>query len=324
MDIRQLIAALKVSQCGNFSEAADKLAFSQSAISKQINALEEELGVKIFDRGTQKQKVGITKEGEIILSKINQMVLAYNDLSEYVYDSSKEKTPTVSVGSIAIHGENGDVSLISDFIIQYPDMKCLNVCGSSVFLTDLLKNRYIDCLVLGVSTLTLWPVADFNKYIEENDASAIPIKRSKVCLGVGKNHRFWDRESVTLSELDGETILVKEDTPARSLIKNKFKDIESLCKDRGAIVTFKYIDDYSGRIRPMLAAKGAGIMITAANITQETVDVHWVPIEDYPFRVTDYFVYLKANKNPALLKMISVATAMSKEAEFSRSDFKNV
>ena len=110
MDIRQLLAALTVYQTGNFSEAADQLAFTQSAVSKQINALEDELGIKIFDRGSQKQHVAPTKDGEEIINRIYKMVDSYNDIVNYVESTRTCNKPTVSVGSVNSFGECGDIT----------------------------------------------------------------------------------------------------------------------------------------------------------------------------------------------------------------------
>ncbi len=53
MNAKQLQYALTLAQKRNFSQAADTLGLSQPALSKQIRALEEELGVLLFDRNTQ-------------------------------------------------------------------------------------------------------------------------------------------------------------------------------------------------------------------------------------------------------------------------------
>ena len=50
----QLIYFTSIVECGSYSETALELDISQSTISKQVAALETELGVKLFDRSTRK------------------------------------------------------------------------------------------------------------------------------------------------------------------------------------------------------------------------------------------------------------------------------
>ena len=52
MNSRQLQYAIALSEIRNFSQVAEKLNISQPALSKQILSLENELGVKLFDRAT--------------------------------------------------------------------------------------------------------------------------------------------------------------------------------------------------------------------------------------------------------------------------------
>ena len=50
MEVRQLNTLIRAAQFQSFSKAAESLGYSQSAVTVQIKALEEELGVRLFDR----------------------------------------------------------------------------------------------------------------------------------------------------------------------------------------------------------------------------------------------------------------------------------
>ena len=53
MDIKQLRALVALAEQGNYRQAASLLCISQPALSKQIQALETQLGVRLFERGRQ-------------------------------------------------------------------------------------------------------------------------------------------------------------------------------------------------------------------------------------------------------------------------------
>jgi len=67
MNSRQLQYAIKLSEVRNFSQVAEQLNISQPALSKQILSLEQELGVKLFDRNTS--PLTLTPAGDIFIEE---------------------------------------------------------------------------------------------------------------------------------------------------------------------------------------------------------------------------------------------------------------
>jgi len=65
VEIRQIQSFVTITQTGSFSGAAQLLGYSQSAITVQIRLLEEELGVRLFDR--MGKKIGLTSQGKRFL-----------------------------------------------------------------------------------------------------------------------------------------------------------------------------------------------------------------------------------------------------------------
>ncbi len=65
MDLRSLSTFIQIAELGNFTRAAEKLGYSQPTVSFQIKQLEQELGVKLFDRVGH--TVSLTDDGRVIL-----------------------------------------------------------------------------------------------------------------------------------------------------------------------------------------------------------------------------------------------------------------
>ena len=61
MEVRNLITFLKIIETGSFSKAAEQLTYSQSTVTVQIQQLEEEIGVQLFDRIGK--KIYVTEKG---------------------------------------------------------------------------------------------------------------------------------------------------------------------------------------------------------------------------------------------------------------------
>lgn len=64
---------MEAAKCLNFTRAAEKLYISQPALSKNIAALEEECGMKLFYRDTKRSKVKLTAAGAVMLCEFQKM-----------------------------------------------------------------------------------------------------------------------------------------------------------------------------------------------------------------------------------------------------------
>ena len=72
MNSKQMQYAITLSQIRNFSQAAQQLNMTQSALSKQIMGLEKELGVKLFDRTSS--PISLTPAGEQFIRQAQELV----------------------------------------------------------------------------------------------------------------------------------------------------------------------------------------------------------------------------------------------------------
>lgn len=322
MDLKQILTAIAVSKYGSFSDAAAAVSFSQSAVSKQINSLEDELGIQLFDRGFQRQPVTLTKEGSEIIEHLDKIIEEYEAINKYIQDSSDKPEAVVVLGSIPTFGSFGDDRLAANYIINNPDKNLSQVSESAHKLADLLIEGSIDCMITGSSETSLWPFKNLTDFCQINKISRIPISSCPMTIGVGLNHRLAKRKSIKLEDLAGEKILLRGKSGSGSFSPNRTNDLIEVCNNAGVNAEFCVIDDASNRIRPRLAAMGYGVMI---NITPAVIpynDLIMIPVDDYPYEATAYFLYKKNNRNPALRAMIDEAMRMSFANGFSDKEFR--
>ncbi|WP_208948557.1 LysR family transcriptional regulator [Segnochrobactrum spirostomi] len=82
MDLRLLNSFVMTAELGNMTAAAAKLHITQSTLSRQIKALEDDLGVGLFDRAGRKLR--LSKAGEALIAKAHDLVAAGQGLRAYV------------------------------------------------------------------------------------------------------------------------------------------------------------------------------------------------------------------------------------------------
>ncbi len=98
MNLQQLEYIIAVDNHRHFAKAAEKNFVTQPTLSMMIQKLEEELGIKIFDRS--KQPVIPTSEGEEIIKRAKTIIAHVNFLKEYIRERKDEITGEFRLGII--------------------------------------------------------------------------------------------------------------------------------------------------------------------------------------------------------------------------------
>ena len=88
MELRNLLTYSKVCEAMSFSKAADQLGYAQSTVTTQIAQLEEELGVKLFDRNGK--RIRLNAKGQELLLYANRLIALASETKANVSDT---KTP---------------------------------------------------------------------------------------------------------------------------------------------------------------------------------------------------------------------------------------
>ena len=113
MTLQQLTYLVTVADCGNITEAAEKLFISQPSLSAAIHNLEKEMGVIAFTRSNK--GVTVTREGEELLSFARMLLEQADNMKEH-FGNGERRTPKFSVScqhySFAV---NAFVDLIKEY-----------------------------------------------------------------------------------------------------------------------------------------------------------------------------------------------------------------
>ena len=97
MDFDQLRSFVEVARLKNFSRAAGKLGFTQPAISTQIRQLEDELGVRLFDRIGK--KVFLTQPGILLLEHAGKILTVQREAGEALRDLLPNPAGRLNLGA---------------------------------------------------------------------------------------------------------------------------------------------------------------------------------------------------------------------------------
>lgn len=192
MEIRQVQYALAVAEAGNFSAAAEDLYISQSSLSKQIIALEQELGFQIFDRS--KRKIALTPAGSAFLIHARAIDQAYRAM---IADLRDYKTkPSLAIAAIPVIAQYGIASYVAEFRSKHPDIDLALEEREASTILPALDNHQFDLAFVR------------DNYLDRGSYVVREIARDRFCVVASNRHRFAGRSSMALAELANENFIM--------------------------------------------------------------------------------------------------------------------
>lgn len=129
----------------SFSETAKQTYMSQSAISKSIKKLEEELGVTLFIR--KKNGVDITEKGEELLFFVEQSFNSLLTAERKMLETNNLERGKLSIGMPSNIGTFYLFDNIIKFHNDYPNIEVTIITGSTTKLLNLLESHEVDFII---------------------------------------------------------------------------------------------------------------------------------------------------------------------------------
>jgi LysR family hydrogen peroxide-inducible transcriptional activator len=147
MTITQLEYVIAVDTHGNFLTAAEKCSVSQPALSMQIQKLERELGIRIFDRS--RQPVVATEIGIRIIQQAREIIKQCNRLTEVVNEDKKgELAGQLRIGIIPTIAPYVLPLFLVDFMKNHPKVNIEIAEVTTTHILQQLKNDQLDCGIM--------------------------------------------------------------------------------------------------------------------------------------------------------------------------------
>lgn len=146
MEIRQIEYFVKVAELGGFSRAAISLNIAQSAISRQIRKLEEELGVQLLYRNGR--GVALTPAGALLLEHGRIAVEKLECVAREIADLRSSPSGNAVIGVPPSVGRMFTIPFMLRFRERYPNMKLRIVEGFTGHLLEWLHAKQVDVAVL--------------------------------------------------------------------------------------------------------------------------------------------------------------------------------
>ncbi len=256
MNLRQLETFVKVAENGSFSKTAGELFMTQPTISAHINALEQELNVRLFVRNTR--EVNLSENGKELYLYARRLLELEKQMKEHFGVVKKaDGNQTIVVASSIPAG-----CLLPEILLHFSG-KCF---GKQLKILEMNSSQvvnYISCSLADVGfTGTIW---------KQRDCKYVPLYKDQLVIAAPNqekyrmlkehaagniswilNERFIMRERGSGTRREGERILKNAGIDVRKL------RITLYMEDRSAIKT--------------LICRGKGISVMSKQTVEEEVD----------------------------------------------------
>ena len=254
MNLRRLLTFATIADLGSYARAAVRLHLSQPALSRQIHALEEELGVPLFDRIGR--RVHLTSEGEDLLRRSRRLLAEADSLGERARSLKAGKAGILRVGATPQVIENLLAGFLGGHRRRHP--------GIEVHLVEDGGSRMAERLVRGDVHLACMPAGDPRFHTRL-------LAPMHLLAAVPEGHRFVRRAALEIAELAEEPLLVLR----REFGSREWFDAAcQVARIRPRLL----LESAAAQTLVALASKGRGIAILPSNVTLPRGAVRALPL----------------------------------------------
>ncbi len=239
MDLRQLEMFQAIVETGSFTRAGEKLFVSQSAISRQIKLLEEELGDPLFKR--IHKGVYLTPTGEILLQYSQRIFNEIRMLNSEIADLTHLRR-----GSLHLAGGMSVCTylfplLLKQYQILYPSVEIRIATGITEEILRMLRSNEVDLALLSLP-------------FTEPDLEVVPALSEELVLVMNPSHPLTRKSEIGFQDLPSFTFIhFERGSNTRKVIDQLFREEK---------VQFRNTMELQNvEITKPLVAKGLGISI---------------------------------------------------------------
>lgn len=188
MDTRKLKHFLALCEHGTFHKAAEVVHLSQSAISRSIQALEEELGVVLFDRSGHRAQ--LTSIGRSIAARARQLVFQEKEMQRELQLLQGGESGEISIGASPTPASVFLQQSLSAFAQNHPRVKINVELGRTPDLIGRLRDEKLDLVIVDATDIVN-PLG-----LDLEALSSLP--GGFLCR---KGHPLLEKKSITLDDL---------------------------------------------------------------------------------------------------------------------------
>lgn len=219
MELKQLEHFAAVARINHISKAAESLYITQSALSKSIMKLEEEIGFPLFQRN--RNRIELNQNGREFLEYALRVLREQEALEEFCEKTRQRGRPLrfISADDYAYR------HLIPSLCAHYPELEIRHdIVAEAELLEQLISYKAAAAIVTAISN--------------DPRVTTLPLFCERASMIVPEGHRLYNRESLCLRDLNGETIVFsRSDAREAMQVFQRYKRL-------GVNIKLRYVEEW--------------------------------------------------------------------------------
>jgi DNA-binding transcriptional LysR family regulator len=292
MNLNQLKAFLRIVEKGTFSAAARSLGISQPAVSLQMQALEEQVGVELLDR--RSKKVQLTEAGRLFLETATMIVSQFDDFQHRIDDIGGSVRGSIAVGGSTIPGEYILPRLLGKFKKEFPEV--------SISLRVADTNEIVEQLIAGDLHAGVVGAEPASRRLVVR-----PFVQDELVMIVPAGHDLINRDVVKIDELSNADFVLRErGSGTRQAIEKYLAKLGLTVHDLKAVMEL-------GSTEAVVNAVSAGLGVSIVSIWAverylKLGELETVKLPDSPVLRNFYLVESKQSSSRSVRAFIEFVT----------------
>lgn len=291
MDLRQLKYFIAVAEERHLGRAAQKLHLSQPPLTRQIQTLEEELGVSLFDRTSRGME--LTQAGTALLEDARIIRALAEQARDRAHRAGSGQIGSLSLGVYGSAMFGVIPGVLQMFRERHPDVELTLHQAQTPAQVAALRQRRV--------------LAVFERWLpDEDDIAVEPVARESLWVAMSESHPLAAEEDVAVEALHGQTLLTGNSATG-------IAQVIELCRAHG----------FEARLAPptsdvvvatLLAASGNGLSLVPASM----LNVRFPGVTYRKLRTqTDasmdvHCFYLRGERSPLLISLLATIRAFQR------------
>jgi DNA-binding transcriptional LysR family regulator len=263
MDGNELRTFLAVAESGSFSRAASQLNLTQPAVTKRIQALEQQLGTRLFDRAGR--RTFLTDAGELLVPRARELLHHQQDTRTLLQNLSGRVDGALRLATSHHAGLHRLAPVLRAYSRSYPSVRLDIRFVDSEVAHELVQHAEVDLAVV-----TLNPAGAQGLHCE-------PLWRDPLQFVAGRDHPLHGRTSITLAEIAAhQAVLPAWQTFTGRIISARFQEAGV---EIGPCLSTNYLETIG-----MLVDVGLGWSVLPATMIAASITV--LPVATRPLSRT--------------------------------------
>lgn len=192
MTLNQLKYFIAVARCLSFTEAAKSLFMTQPALSRQIQAMEGELGTQLFVR--DKKTLKLTPGGSALYSRLPDFLREYDELMAEVRSANRGYEGRLRVGVLDVYDASGLLTpVVAEFQRRHPGIRLTLERFSLGELPERLYDGKLDIICTYGFSL-----------FDKPDLMVVNVEKFDSCVMLNRDHPLANKPDLSLEDLRQE------------------------------------------------------------------------------------------------------------------------